>query len=225
MQMSPKPGCMGATPQVQELMRRFANHAYASYMQGTPALSHLALLVRYNVSSALARNADLLGVATEYYDWDGVSPFVKQGPTLGITSPHEPLDYPTNLLPTPLQRSMEHHPWLDLFPWPRVRDNMLKAFENADICNEDDLCHDVCEYEGHDADPILLVWGDAWDARSWEVTPAFLKKWGWLLEGCSEFLEATNNWRAKRGERPISARQVLEAVQTSLPAQLRRMRL
>jgi hypothetical protein len=30
-----------------------------------------------------------------------------------------------------------------------------------------------------------------------------LKKWGWLLEGCEGVMEATNWWRASRGEEPL----------------------
>lgn len=202
-------------------MRRFADHAYASYMQGTPALAHLPLLVKYNVSTALRRNADILGVTAEYLQWEGVSPFVKQGPTLGITSPQKSIDWPLSLHPTQLQCSIEHHPWVDVFPWPRLRDNMLQAFEHPEICDEDELCRDCVEYEVHNSQPVLVVWGDAWDPNSWEVTPGFLRKWGWLFSGCEDFLEATNYWRAKRAERPITRKEFYEAIQLSMPEQLR----
>jgi hypothetical protein len=58
---------MAASPRVQELMDRFSEHAYLSYMQGKLALSHLPLLIKYNVSSGLARNAKILGVTVQYY--------------------------------------------------------------------------------------------------------------------------------------------------------------
>jgi hypothetical protein len=215
-----KPSCIAATPRAQELMRRFAHHAYMSYMQGTPALSHLSLLVKYNVSSALQRNAEILGVTAEYHEWEGISPFFKEGPTLGVTSPLEPIEWPVNLHPTQLQRSVEHHPWIDVFPWPKFRDNLLQAFEHPEVCDEDELCHDLVEYSDNLSKPILVVWGDAWDPQSWEVTPEFLRKWGWLLSGCGGFLEPTNHWRAKRGERPITQRELHEAFQLSMPTQL-----
>jgi hypothetical protein len=41
--------CMNSTPRVQALMNRFAEQAHASFVQGTPALAHLPLLVQYNV--------------------------------------------------------------------------------------------------------------------------------------------------------------------------------
>jgi hypothetical protein len=218
---SEQSGCFGANPRVQELMQRFARHAYASYVLGTPALSHLPLLTRYNVSSALQRNADILGVKADYFDCNGLSPFTKQGPTLGLVSSRALHDWPKNLLPTVLQRSIEHHPWVDVFPWPQLRDNMLQAFEHPQICDEDEMCRTVVEYECLDEEPLLVVWADAWDTRSWEITPQFLKKWGWLLKGCEHFLDATNYWRSRRDERPISREDLYEAIEVSMPAQLR----
>lgn len=49
----------------------------------------------------------------------------------------------------------------------------------------------------------LIVWDDPWDISSWEVTPGYLKKWGWLLEGCEELILSTNRWRASRYEEPL----------------------
>ncbi|KAF2828665.1 hypothetical protein CC86DRAFT_196367 [Ophiobolus disseminans] len=216
-----KPTCLATTPRVQEIMQRFADHAYASYIQGTPALSHLTLLVRYNVSSALLRNAEILGVTEEYSDWEGISPFFKQASASNFTDSQSSLDWPANLRPTPVQCAIEHHPWLDVFPWPQVRDNMVQAFEYLGVDGEDELCHDVSQYDDHDTNPLLVVWGDAWDPSNWEITADFLRKWGWLLSGCEQSLDATNYWRAKRGERPISRKQLYEAIRSSMPAQFR----
>lgn len=201
-------------------MGRFAEHAYTSYMQGTPALSHLSLLVKFNLSSALERNAEILGFTSEYHDWNAISPFNKQGPALGLTSSQRTIEWPTNLQPTQLQTTIEHHPWVDLFPWPRLRDNLLQAFEHPEICDEDELCHDICEYNDLDGQSMLIVWGSPWDPRSWEFGPKFLRKWGWLLSGCGEILEATNYWRLKRGEKPLTFKDLQDAMQLSMPRQL-----
>jgi hypothetical protein len=208
---------MGASPKVQELMRRFSEHAYASYMQGKPALSHLPLLLKYNVSSGLARNADILGVTEQYNDWYGISPLNKQGPLLGTCAGTE---WPACLQPTELQSSIEHHPWLDLFPWPRVRNNMLQVFQHPEFDYEDALCHDLCEYNHLDANPKLILWGAPEDYRSWEIDPVFLEKWGWILSGCTEALETTNYWRATRGEKTLSQRYWQSAIQRSTPKRL-----
>ncbi|XPS96194.1 hypothetical protein M3J09_005467 [Ascochyta lentis] len=149
--------CMASVPQVQALMSRFADHAYASYMQGEPAVAHLPLLVRYNVSTALATNAALLGVTEEFFKWEGISPMNKQGPLLGLTFHNQFEDWPATLQPTQLQLSTEHHPWVDCFPWPKLRNNLLKAFERPDLCDEDELCHDLCNYEDAEKEPMLLI--------------------------------------------------------------------
>jgi hypothetical protein len=218
---SSKPVCIGGTPRVQDIMRRFADHAYASFVQGAPALSHLSFLVQYNIYKALQRNAEILGVVTEYYDYEGISPFTKDEPAFGATSSVIVNDWPVNLRPTQLQRSIQHHPWIDVFPWPTFRDNLLQAFEHPDLCDEDELCRDVIEHEDLNENPVLIVWGDAWDPRNWEVTSEFLTKWGWLLIGCEGVLGPTNYWRAKRGESPITTKDLYGAFQRSMPAQLR----
>lgn len=156
-----KPGCIAAAPQVQELMRRFADHAYTSYMQGTPALSHLSLLLKYNVSSALQRNADILSVKAEYFECEGLSPFPSREHPSNLIYVPQANDWSVSLLPMRLQCSIEHHPWVDVFPWPRFRDNMLQGFQDPDICDEDDLCREVVEYEDLGSKPLLIVWGDA----------------------------------------------------------------
>jgi hypothetical protein len=102
---------------------------------------------------------------------------------------------------------------------------MLHAFQHPDICDEDEMCREVVEYEDANSKPLLIAWGDASNARNWEVTPAFLTKWGWLLSGCEEFLEATNYWRAKRSELPLSHEEVREAFQESIPARLQNAEL
>jgi hypothetical protein len=211
-------GCIGANPRVQDLMRRFAHHAYSSYTQGTPAIEHLCLLTRYNLSAALQRNADVLGVKAAYFTCEGLSPFTNEEPIPRVANLQ--LDWPANLNPTQLQRSIKHHPWIDVFPWPRLRDNMLQAFEHPDLCDEDEMCQELVEYGDLDSKAFLVVWGDARDLRNWEVTPEFLSKWGWLLSGCQDFLYATNYWRAKRSEKPITQRDVLEAIRLTTPAQL-----
>jgi hypothetical protein len=208
---------MASVPKVQALMNRFADHAYTSYMQGEPAVSHLPLLVRYNVATALATNAALLGVTEEYHKWEGISPMNKQGPLLGLAFHDQFADWPATLQPTQLQLSMEHHPWVDCFPWPQLRDNFLKAFERPDLCDEDELCHDICDYKDIDKEPMLLTWGSPWDGRNWEVSDEFLRKWAWLLSGCGEVIMSTNYWRAKRGEALVTPQQFANWMRLSLP--------
>lgn len=211
---------MASVPEVQALMHRFADHAYASYMQGEPAVAHLPLLVRYNVATALATSAALLGVTKEFYDWEGISPIMNHDSLSDLSLHNKFADWPPTLQPTPLQLSMEHHPWVDCFPWPQLRDNLLQAFEHPDICDEDELCHDTCDYKDPEREPMLLIWGSPWDPRSWEVGENFLRKWAWLLIGCGDVIVATNHWRAQRGEAVITPQHFADLMRSSLPKRL-----
>lgn len=49
----------------------------------------------------------------------------------------------------------------------------------------------------------LILWGEPHRVENWEVTPGFLRKWMWTMEGCNELIESTNRWRRVRGEEPI----------------------
>jgi hypothetical protein len=75
--------------------------------------------------------------------------------------------------------------------------------------NNDDLCSDLVGglYEGFDCPDIekngMLVWSDPWHPRGWELTEGFVKKWGFLIRGCREMIEATNTWRSERAEEPL----------------------
>lgn len=129
-----------------------------------------------------------------------------------LTQPHQPgfkEDYiPPSLRPTPIQRKIPHHPWLDFFPFPRMRDCLIVAGDSFD---DDELCHDLMAFwDTRNTGATLLVWGEPWDPRNWEVTEAFVSKWGWLLKGSPELLAASNSWRLVRGERPLLWRELLQ---------------
>lgn len=119
---------------------------------------------------------------------------------------------PLALMPTPMQRSVPHFPWIDVFPLPAFRDNMIRAQEIIDTYA---LCDDVLgamwddQLETHEERNGMVVWGDPWDVNSWELMEGFVAKWGWMLSGCLEVIEATNKWRMMRGEKPLLYRDVV----------------
>lgn len=49
----------------------------------------------------------------------------------------------------------------------------------------------------------ILSWSDPWDISGWEFTEKFVSKWGFLLQGCPDVVNAANRWRALRGEEPL----------------------
>lgn len=145
----------------------------------------------------MAQNAAILGITiAQLCDDDALSPFNRQGPhNLWETTP-------PGLQPTALQRAVHHHPWIDLFPVPQLRDSFIRLFDNS--VDEDVLCVDLIRVEGGNGEkPNLIVWGDPSDPCAWEASVPFLRKWGWVVRDCRELLDATNYWRAKRGERTL----------------------
>lgn len=141
------------------------------------------------------------------FDWlicAAISPFGRDGEhsqariTLSASCPQ-------NLAPTDLQMRRKHHPWVDLFPLPKMRDNLLVAVtEILSPEEEEQLFYDIAESCGGKEWAGFVLWGDPWECRNWEVSVPFLSRWGWLLRGCPEILEATNHWRTQRGEKPIA---------------------
>lgn len=195
------PPCPRKSASIQTLRME----AYQGWALNAPRPTQLQFLIRLNVLDALARNAMALnfpveGLCADHFN----SPFTHQGPGPG-PGPVSTVwtGAPQSLAPTVLQRTVRHHPWIDLFPLPRFRDNILLALE-ADFIDEDELCGDLLNVEdahrSTNAKPSLLVWGEPSDPRGWEASAGFLQKWAWLARGCPELIEGTNHWRTKRGE-------------------------
>ncbi|KAF4451227.1 hypothetical protein F53441_5770 [Fusarium austroafricanum] len=171
-------------------------HMQHSLKNPRPAV--LPSLIRLNAVNAVSNNALHIGIPLQGLCCDDlISPWNALGPKPASSA----LACPESLRPTKLQSEIEHHPWVDLLPIPRLRDNALRGYSSG-VFDEDELCIDIlgltCS-KGLD-DAYLIVWGESHDARSWEVSVGFLKKWGWLLKGCPELVESTNRWRQQRGE-------------------------
>ncbi|KAB8275238.1 hypothetical protein BDV30DRAFT_225280 [Aspergillus minisclerotigenes] len=195
--------CAHAPPYALQFRQWFEAIARDSYLRGSPRTEHLITLSRLNVHRAINQNICAIGMTN---DW------TKSDDSISIFNLVQPGfledNIPPSLRPTLIQRSVPHHPWLDFFPFPQMRDNLIAA---GDMLDDDDLCHDLMAFwDTRNTGATLLVWGEPSDPRNWEVTEEFARKWGWLLRGCSELLISSNLWRLKRGERPLSWRHVLQ---------------
>ena len=128
-------------------------------------------------------------------------------------APHLPL----NLQPTPAQLYIPHHPYLDLLPWPSIREKLICILSmpsklRPPIAQEGDpletgqaaavwkLMEDVDdEQEG------LRVYGHkvGWDTsnelleESWDVGECFYRNWGFCIS--PKTVAASNRWRRERG--------------------------
>lgn len=178
-------------------------HMQHSLKNHRPAL--LPSLIRLNAVNAVSSNAVHIGIPLQGLCCDDViSPWNALGPSSADGTLVKSA-CPESLRPTRLQIEIEHHPWVDLLPFPQLRDNMLKGYTSG-VFDEDELCIDILglmSSQGLD-DAYLIVWGEAHDGSSWEVSVGFLRKWGWLLKGCPELVESTNRWRQQRGEAKLN---------------------
>lgn len=196
---STEPWAILVRMEAREGMRRFAEQAYVDHSLHCPRPDHLPILIRLNVLSAMTHNCALVGFEPDGLCRDEeISPFCPGG------GGQWPATCPASLQPTLLQRNVEHHPWIDLFPFPDMRDKFLLALETG-YFDEDLLCHDILGVSNLEDDtPSLLVWGDPSDPRNWEASTKFLRKWGWLVSQSRELLDGTNHWRGVRGERRLT---------------------
>lgn len=93
-----------------------------------------------------------------------------------VISPLQPLSLPEALRPTPLQLVLSHRRWIDRFPFPRLRDNLIVL---KDFINLDEFIRDLFSIAG------LRFRSESkratWDPASWKIEPEFAIKWGYLF--------------------------------------------
>ncbi|KAJ5470934.1 hypothetical protein N7530_008291 [Penicillium desertorum] len=200
--------CSIAPPQFHSMMRQFESLALESYIRNSPNIDHLLSLSKLNIQRAIIENTRSIGMTMEWMERDD-SISIFNAPIPGFST----FSIPASLQPTEYQRRVPHHPWLDFFPFHNMRDNLIAT---QDTIDEDDLCHDLMAFwDTRNTGASLLVWGPPWEPENWEVTPAFLLKWGFLLKGCEELMMNTNRWRAKRGEKPLDWKTTLALIYRS----------
>lgn len=176
-------------PEAVSMMVHFNKDAFERFYAADPCLDHLFTLSKFNVLRAFVDNMAVLGLTMEAMADDAVSPF-----SSGTLISHNNDTSPPSLFPTTLQRLVPHHPWLDCFPFPQIRDNLVMAMESFNDC---ELCTDMMDPTNGDIG--IMVWGDPWLPQNWEVSQLFVQKWAWVIKGCPEIVIHSNYWRARRG--------------------------
>ncbi|KAJ5091785.1 hypothetical protein NUU61_006655 [Penicillium alfredii] len=160
----------------------------------SPAL--LPAVMQYNIIWAMLTNATSMGITKDLLDEDIASQF-------NIPGPMKTLHLPPSLVPTPSQKTIIHHPWIDLIPIPSFRNALLSKMESYD---EEDMCRDF--YGTPSEEGGLVVWGESWDPRAYEISERVARKFGWIFRECPEILQSTNYWRERREERPLIVEEV-----------------
>lgn len=81
---------------------------------------------------------------------------------------------PEALHPTPLQLTTLHQLWIDRFPFPKMRDNMISLNR---IFHEEDFLEDLFNMQSFEIRPG----GKCWDPSAWKMGKIFGQKWGYLF--------------------------------------------
>ncbi|OCL09275.1 hypothetical protein AOQ84DRAFT_25212 [Glonium stellatum] len=168
-------------------------------------------LVRTSTLQAYLSNARAIGMSIdELYRDDCSSPFYRpqtngtQDMSVVLKSFSD--EIAPHLRPTSAQVLHPHHPWLDLIPFPTLRERAITlASMNPPLLDVKELKLDVIMNDG------LTCWhvsekssAQPWDMRSWEAAPWFLRKYWMLIGGLeSEVWAQTKWWRGMRGEKEV----------------------
>ena len=91
-------------------------------------------------------------------------------------SPRKYLSLPEFLRPTPLQLAKVHKRWIDRFPFPRMRDNMILLDGLVDL---EDFIRDLFGKDSLCLRPDAQ--GPTWEPKSWFLGTEFSLKWGYLF--------------------------------------------
>ncbi|KXJ88993.1 hypothetical protein Micbo1qcDRAFT_206582 [Microdochium bolleyi] len=166
---------------------------------------HLIPLLQYNALRAMLTNRHILTRLRAFTGPNGCTIDPLRVLPLPLPSPTA-TTLPPALVPTQLQRQIPHKDWLDIIPHPRWRDNILLSLGTF---NEGELWSDTIGglFTGFTNAEVrakgVVAWSPPWHFSGWELSEGFWRKWRWSLVGCEDVLDATNRWRAMRGEEPL----------------------
>lgn len=128
--------------------------------EALPPISRPLLDDTSAVIIALRVNGSILGLSCSQTD---------------IAQSHRPaLNVPESLYPTPLQLAIPHHNWIDGWPFPRMRDNLIILKGNLDV---NELFGDFARMDTFKITDGAL----SFDPKVWRIAPQFAAKWGYLF--------------------------------------------
>ncbi|RFU26849.1 hypothetical protein B7463_g9488, partial [Scytalidium lignicola] len=203
------------------ILANFGSYSTRLHMLGLP--SPRSNFLRLNILTfinAIKANALLLGFSEHMLCGEGsVSPFYRPCLTesayqtqIVTTVQNIFQSIKKDLRPSPMQITTSHHPFIDIYPFPHMRERLIEHLaHDPPLVDEDEFFYD-CLNGG------LICWGDMspakgvsplgngtpWDMRSWEAQPWFLKKWVSIVGGPDDELYGQSRWwREMRGDDEI----------------------
>ena len=185
----------------------YANHLRVETLCNTAALSTLAMCVGIT-QEMLCADQSLSPFFSSSTVW--ADDLVKANMVCTVQSVFKILK--PDLRPSREQIVIQHHPYLDIIPFPTLRKNLITHQQDID---EDEVFHDmltglVCwggagmGRRDRDISTGNATTGTPWDFRSWEARSWFLKKYWTLLGGeDGELVRQSEWWRSMRGDDPL----------------------
>ncbi|KAH6719649.1 hypothetical protein BKA61DRAFT_628703 [Leptodontidium sp. MPI-SDFR-AT-0119] len=182
------------------------------------ALIHLII---HNVAQGFMQNISLLRLMASFSNVAQDPPLnsdLAAGCKVAIVRPTRRI-MPPCLLPTQLQIDFPHPMWMNMFPFPEIRDNLIRrqhSFNHKDFLKSlfGDLIYVMSPTGQYQLGPLsvlslprhgqqddslpgndregLILWGEAYLKENWEATPLFLTKWPWVAEGCHGLVDISN---------------------------------
>ena len=189
-------------------------NAYSQHAPSIPDVhtNHIRMKPLLYVAACIA-NASILGFSLSQENCEDLeSPFFRGSTSESAAKVACLNDFSAlspDLRPSATQLVHRHHPYIDVLPFPTLRERIIKLayVEEEPMIDEDELCQDlnnglVCWGSVLDGKNSAMGSGAPWDVRSWEAQPWFLKKW-WIVIGGAEgeIYKQTQWWRQMRGER------------------------
>ena len=194
---SPPPGL--ARPHFNGQVSRAACTPATSLPSTDNPWDELAQLINRNFMQAVSANAQRLGLNCT----------ALRAATAAITPRlRNTANLPPTLKPVEVQHQLPHDPLIDTIPHSRLRFNILRAIAtgNLDAARFSASLRRsgaVIGVQGEARRSGLIVWNFPEQLASWELSEGFVMVYGFLLEGCEDFIAATNVWRSRRGERSL----------------------
>ncbi|KAL2062117.1 hypothetical protein VTL71DRAFT_6383 [Oculimacula yallundae] len=183
-------------PEHLDLNQSFSGTKISRFPTPSPFADQLLIIQTMGTLSALLLNASILQI--DCHTIRGRQIYIPNN-----------IHSPSTLTPTLLQTRMPHLPYVDLIPFPSIRDNILRS---QDVINGFEIWGDIIRE--------VRIWGNSsWDDRGWELGEGFIRKcalfglrplpppieclrrW-WLMD--DEVLGTTNFWRGVRDEKALS---------------------
>lgn len=198
----PRPD-LGSVPAPDQESRPHA--AFADYLITVPGISCIRAKVEI---FKVMHGPDF---KLEIWNPRALSPFAIPERNNIYHAANQPSHYPPEFHPTALQRTVQHHPVLDVLPWPSFRDKFLYIMTLPEEFRPTNMRGDMASVTMHvmvtmkDAGGGLRIWGDnPFDIDAWEIGQLFYTKFWWAID--HDIVVNSNKLRLQRGENVLRAK-------------------